>query len=108
MAPVALYRTEHVTVTRGEPREWRLVRSPRHFCGNCGTRLFTEGSPEFRGVNAHLLPEGAFRPALHIYCRFARLPVQDGLPHYVGVPARWGGSDDVEHWPAPAAEGVQA
>jgi hypothetical protein len=108
MAPVSLYHTQAVQVVRGEPQEWRLVSAPRFSCGNCGTRLFIQGSPEIRGVNAYLLPEGSFRPSLHIYCKFARLPVQDGLPHYSGVPARWGGSDEMVLWPAPSTEAVRA
>jgi hypothetical protein len=99
-APVAIYRAGDVNVVRGEPREWRLVSTPRHFCPNCGTRLFVLGSESLCAVNAYLLPPGAFRPALHIYCKFAPLPVADGLPHYAGVPARWGGSDEQMQWPA--------
>ena len=101
MAPTAIYRSTDVAITRGEPRVWRLVSTPRYTCGNCAARLFEQGSEEYSGVNAYLLPVGAFRPALHIYCKFARLPVVDGLPHYVTVPARWGGSDEVMAWPEP-------
>jgi hypothetical protein len=98
LVPTAVYRASDVVVTRGEPREWRLRTTPRHSCPNCGTRLFAQGSDSFRGVNAYLLPEGAFRPSMHIYCKFAALPVRDNLPHYVTVPARWGGSDDTVDW----------
>lgn len=93
--PTAVYRTEDVNVVRGEPRVWRLKTTPRYTCPNCGTRLFAEGSPNLRGVNAYLLPREVFRPALHIYCRYAPLPVMDALPHYSTVPARWGGSDEL-------------
>jgi hypothetical protein len=104
-APVAVYHARDVQVTRGEPREWRLVASPRYSCTNCGTRLFTQGSESVRAVNAYLLPQGTFRPALHIYCKFARLPVVDALPRYSGVPARWGGSDELMAWPSPSGAG---
>lgn len=99
-APVAVYRAGDVKVTRGEPREWRLVSTPRFSCANCGARLFLLGSEAMCAVNAYLLPAGTFRPALHIYCKFAPLPLADGLPHYAGVPARWGGSDEQMRWPA--------
>ena len=102
-APVAIYHTRDVKVVRGEPREWRLVSTPRFFCPNCGTRLFVLGSEQHCAVNAYLLPAGSFRPALHIYCEFAPLPLGDGLPHYARVPARWGGSDEQMHWPSVAA-----
>lgn len=103
MAATAVYRSADVTITRGEPKVWRLVSTPRYSCDNCGVRLFLQGSEEHWGINAYLLPEGSFRPSLHIHCKFARLPVVDGLPHYVTVPARWGGSDEQVAWPAPAA-----
>jgi hypothetical protein len=99
MAATAIYRSSDVSVTRGEPRMWRLVSTPRYSCPNCGVRLFLQGSDEHWGVNAYLLPAGVFRPSLHIYCKFARLPVVDGLPHFAMVPARWGGSDEVIAWP---------
>lgn len=101
-APVAIYRASDVKVVRGAPREWRLVSTPRQFCPNCGTRLLVQGSESLCAVNAYLLPPGAFRPALHVYCKFAPLPVADALPHYAGVPERWGGSDEQLQWPVAA------
>jgi len=86
------------------PREWRVVSTPRYFCPNCGTRLFVLGSEALCALNAYLLPAGTFRPALHIYCKFAPLPVADGLPHYAGVPERWGGSDEQTRWAATDSE----
>jgi hypothetical protein len=103
MAATAIYRSSDVTITRGEPRIWRLVSTPRYSCANCGVRLFAQGSEEHWGINAYLLPEGLFRPSLHIYCKFARLPVVDALPHFATVPARWGGSDETLAWPAPVS-----
>ncbi len=102
--PTAVYRTDDVRIVRGEPSAFRLVVTPRYSCQNCGTRLFTQGSAALRAVNAYLLPAGTFRPALHIYCKFARLPVIDPLPHYSTVPERWGGSEEVLTWRAPSAE----
>jgi hypothetical protein len=96
--PTAIYKTADVAVTRGEPRVWRLKTTPRYSCPNCATRLFAQGHEEFCGVNAYLLPPGAFRPTAHIYCKFAALPVRDALPHYSTVPARWGGSDELVDW----------
>ena len=51
-APVAVYRAGDVKVTRGEPREWRLVSTPRFSCANCGARLFLLGSEAMCAVNA--------------------------------------------------------
>lgn len=103
-APQAVYRASDVEIVRGEPREWRLVSTPRHFCSNCTTRLFSLGAETMCVVNAYLLPPGQFRPALHIYCKFARLPIVDGLPHYATVPERWGGGEELVSWPSPGAQ----
>jgi hypothetical protein len=51
-----------------------------------------------RGVNADLLPEGTFSPEFHIHCRYATAPIDDDLPHYEGIPARFNGSDELMQW----------
>jgi hypothetical protein len=97
--PRSLYPSAAVTITAGEPRVWSLKISPRTSCGHCGAHLFAE-VPGYgvRGVNAYLLPKGAFKPAFHVQCHAAVAPVGDGLPHYKDLPARFGGSDDVMDW----------
>ena len=96
---VAAYPVGAVTVTRGQPIEWKLKVTTRSTCGECGTRLFGQrpGAP-MRGVNAYLLPPGIFRPTFHLFCAFARIPVRDDLPHFKSVPAAFGGSDDQVDW----------
>src|SRR5262249_37142728 len=96
--PVALYPAAAVRVTRGEPFSWKLVRTPRATCRDCGARLFAEPTPGLRGVMAAHLPPGMFRPTLHVFCRFARMPVHDELPHFATVPAAFGGSDERVVW----------
>lgn len=49
-------------------------------------------------ISAYLLPPGVFRSQPHIMCRNALLPVNDTLPHFSGVPARFGGSDEQVAW----------
>ena len=51
-----------------------------------------------RSVTAYLLPPGVFRPAFHMQCQHALLPVVDELPHYKGFPALFGGSDEQVDW----------
>lgn len=96
----SIHAADAVTVTRGEPRVWTLARTPRHFCGTCGVRLFAHiPSQNLRGVNGLLLPEGRFTPTIHVNCASAVLPVPDGLPHYKGMPTSFGGaSDDLVDW----------
>ena len=97
--PRAIYPSDAVRVTSGEPRVWALRVSPRTSCGHCGSHLFAE-VPGYgvRGVNAYLLPKEMFKPQFHVQCQFAVLPVQDDLPHYKHLPARFGGSDEVMTW----------
>jgi hypothetical protein len=97
--PFAMFPAAEVRVTAGSPAIWSLKTTPRATCAKCGTRIFAE-PPGFgiRGVNGFLLPAGSFKPELHLQCRYAVLPVQDLLPHFRSLPARFGGSDDVVDW----------
>lgn len=96
--PVSMYRTDHVTVTHGDPSMWKLHATPRATCRSCGTRLFAEPPIGMRTVIATLLPEGAFQPKFHIQCQHARSPITDQLPHFKGYPASFGGSDETVDW----------
>ncbi len=98
-AAESVYRQDAVTVTRGTPAVWTLLRNPRHYCAHCGGRLFIEvPAQKLRGVNGFLLPAGAFEPRFHVHCRFAVLPVKDGLEHFAAMPAAFGGSDEKVSW----------
>lgn len=95
----SVYPAEAVRVSRGAATSWTLKRNPRFACPTCGTRLFVDVLAfDVRGVNGYLLPPGEFTPSFHMHCRFAVLPVRDGLPHFAGLPARFGGSDDEVDW----------
>jgi len=95
---VAIYPAEGVSC-EGELRTWTLRSLHRKRCAACGAGVLAE-LPELGqvGVNALLLPPGAFRPEMHIQCRYAILPVKDGLPHFKGLPAKFGGSDETVDW----------
>jgi hypothetical protein len=97
--PEAAYPADAVSVLRGDPLTWKLRRSPRFTCRECGTRLFIEAlRVGLRGVNGYLLPAGEFKPTFHVQCQFAVRPVLDDLPHYKSRPARFGGTDEVVDW----------
>lgn len=97
--PIAMYPSDEVKVTQGNPSNWKLKLTPRTTCTECGTRIFSE-VPGFgvRGVNAYPLPKGLLRPEFHLQCQFALLTVRDDLPHYKALPARFGGSDACVAW----------
>jgi hypothetical protein len=98
-APESVYRADAVKVTKGNPLTWKLKRNPRYTCRECGTRLFIDVlSRGLRGINGYLLPAGQFKPAFHMNCQFAVRPVVDDLPHYRGLPERFGGSGELIGW----------
>ena len=95
----SIYPAARVRVTRGQPTQWVLRRNPRFACPTCATRLFVDVLAfEVRGVNGYLLPPGELSPSFHMHCRFALLPVRDGLPHYAGLPERFGGTNETVDW----------
>jgi hypothetical protein len=96
---VSLHPGPAVSVVRGETVIFTLRTSPRTKCRLCSTYLFAEvPGHDVCGVNADLLPEGMFNPEFHIQCRYAAVAPQDQLPHYRGIPARFGGSDELMRW----------
>ncbi len=98
--PRAIYPAGAVAVAAGTVTRWVNVTRTMVICAKCGSHLWgeAEGVP-FKGVNAALLPAGAFQPDMHIWCKDAVMPVVDGLPHYADVPAEWDGSGERMHWP---------
>lgn len=96
---VALYDSDAVAVTAGKPATFTIRTLPRAFCPNCGTRMFARvPGLSTIGVVAARLPEGEFAPAFHVHCAEALAPVRDGLPHYLGLPALFGGEDRLAGW----------
>lgn len=92
----SLYPAQNVVVLSGETEIFTLKTSPRTRCKHCGTWLFAEvPGHAVRGVTGELLPEGMFAPEFHIQCRYAAAPIKDNLPHYSGLPRRFGGSDEL-------------
>jgi hypothetical protein len=97
--PCSLHPSAAVTVVRGEILVFTLKTAARSKCKQCDTYLFAEmpGHP-VRGINADLLPAGAFAPAFHNQCSYAAAPILDELPHYKGIAPAFGGSGDLMQW----------
>ncbi len=97
--PESVYPADAVKVVRGDPTTWKLKRNPRVTCRECGTRLFIDvQAPRLRGVM-----DTCSRPAsssVHSMCNASSrsAPIVDDLPHYKGMPKRFGGSDDTVGW----------
>jgi hypothetical protein len=98
-ASISLYPIDAVTLKDGPAATWVYKSMPRTFCKQCGTLLYGEvASLGIRGLNASLLPQSHFKPRFHQQCKFAELSFTDGLPHYAGTPAMWGGSEEKVAW----------
>ena len=96
---VAMFPIAQTKIVAGEPMMWKLDRTPRATCRDCGTRMWAEPTGiGLRGVLATLLPPGMFKPMFHIQCQDAMIPVKDSLPHFKAFPAAFGGTDDKVDW----------
>lgn len=97
--PLALFPTDAVAVNAGDTFTWTYKTLPRTRCSSCGTFLFEEPlGLGLRGVSGFLLPADMFKPAFHSQCQYAVLPVKDDLPHFKGLPASFGGTDETVGW----------
>lgn len=96
---LAMFPLAALNVRQGETAAFTLRSISRERCSVCGTQLFAR-LPRQNAcvVKAELLPVSMRRPEFHMQCRYAVLPVKDDLPHYQGVPARFGGSDELAGW----------
>lgn len=95
---LALFPSSVVAID-GETQTWTLRSLARQRCLVCGTHILA-AIPAFDqyAIKANLLPEGMFKPAFHIHCRHAVLPVRDDLPHFAALPAEFGGTNDQVDW----------
>lgn len=96
---IALFPTDSVSLSGSNTFTWAYKTLPRTRCSTCGTLLFGEpAGMGLRGVNGFLLPAGTFQPGFHNQCQYAVVPVKDDLPHFRGLPASFGGSDEKVGW----------
>lgn len=96
LSAFTMWAPDAITVTRGADEIGAFAKTPasvRKWCRRCGGHLFTEHpSMGLVDVGAALVPELAFRPALHTFYGETALPLRDGLPKMKDVPAPAGGS----------------
>lgn len=98
-ASITLFPADAVAVIGENTFTWTYKTLPRTRCSTCGTLLF--GEPPglgMRGVSGALFPAGKFEPAFHNQCQYALMPVKDELPHFKGLPAIFGGTDETVDW----------
>lgn len=96
---VAVYPSAAVQVVAGTPVPWTFKSMPRYRCPDCATYLYGKvPDADLTGIKANLLPAGVFRPAFHIQCQYALLPVVDSLPHYKAFPEVFGGTEERVDW----------
>ena len=96
---LAMFPLAALSVLQGETAAFTFRTLSRERCAACGTQLFAKlPALGVCVVKADLLPAAMRKSEFHMQCGYAVLPVKDGLPHYRGVPARFGGSDEVADW----------
>lgn len=91
-----LWKPEAVKVTKGADKIGTFSRSPNSFrkwCQACGGHLMTE-HPQWGliDVYAATTPGLPFQPGLHVHYQESVLPLRDGLPKQMDLPAEMGGS----------------
>jgi hypothetical protein len=97
--PLAIYPAKSVEVIKGNPTLLAANSLPRIHCADCGTHLFNDvESHSLRNVNGYLLPKGELKPQCYVHCKYTVVPVVDDLPQYKGLPALFGGSDNLVSW----------
>ena len=91
-----LWAPDAVKITRGADQVVtysKTDRSIRTYCKTCGGHLLNR-HPGWNliDVYAAILPEVAFRPAVHVNYGETVLPMRDGLPKQKDFPKEMGGS----------------
>jgi len=94
-----LWKPEAVEIVRGADQLdsfEKTAQSVRRWCRTCGGHVLTEHPGlGLTDVYAALIPDLAFKPALHVHYQESVLHVVDGLPKLRDVPAELGGSGEL-------------
>lgn len=91
-----LWPRDKVRVVKGEDNIGSYAKtehSVRKWCKICGGHVFSD-HPDFglMDVYAAVIPELAFKPALHVHYDETVLRLRDGLPKHKDIPKEMGGS----------------
>ena len=91
-----LWGRDKVRITSGAKNIGSFSKSPqseRKWCLTCGGHILTDHpSWGLTDVYAAILPQLAFKPALHVHYQEAVVRLRDGLPKQADMPAEMGGS----------------
>lgn len=91
-----LWPTDKVKLTKGADKIGSYAKTPqsiRKWCTACGGHIMTEHPGwGLTDVYAAVIPDVAFKPALHVHYQETVLPMRDGLPKQKDVPKEMGGA----------------
>ena len=100
-APINAYsvwRDKAIEITQGEEllANYQTEKANRHWCSKCGSGLLNRLGNGATVVYAVVLMGSGYvpQPGLHIHCDESVLDLQDGLPKYLDMPAKYGGSGE--------------
>lgn len=93
-----LWKPEAVTITQGLDNVGSYHKTPeshRKWCRTCGGHVLTEHpGMGLVDVYAAIVPDLAFRPAVHVHYQESVLPIIDGVDKLRDIPAELGGSGE--------------
>src|SRR5437588_12021753 len=94
-----LWKSENVTVTRGEDNVvtyHQTDKSYRKSCRTCGGHICNE-HPTWGVIDiyAAIIPDLSYRPTSHVSYPETVLPMKDGLPKFRDFPKDFGGSGEL-------------
>jgi len=103
-APLVVYDTEKLTVTKGADKLAKYVtgKEDRYFCKRCASKIYSQLNhlkcraaflQNFDGHGPDGKIRSEFKPQFHIFYGSGTIDVHDGLPKYDTLPAALGGSD---------------
>ena len=91
-----LWKPDAVKITRGADNIGtynKTKNSYRKWCKTCGGHIFTEHpGMGLTDVHAAVIPDLAYRPAVHVNYQETKLRIKDGLPKLKDFPKEMGGS----------------
>ncbi|MEP7056319.1 MAG: GFA family protein [Caldimonas sp.] len=91
-----LWQPDAVKVTKGAELIGTYSKTPnsyRKWCKTCGGHLYTEHpGMGVTDVYAAVIPDFEYRAGVHVNYQETVLPIRDGLPKLMDLPAEMGGS----------------
>ncbi len=98
VSPLVVLPTGSIRITRGAEHIATFNKTPsanRKFCTKCGGHVMCEiPGDDIEEFYPDTVPDYPFTTAFHIFYASKTLPMHDGLPKFLDMPAEFGGSGE--------------